>query len=101
MSSRNRVGEWVGRELDGSSDPRGASPAPITCTFDRTALHGVVRQCEEPLEGDRRRVATRGVELGQPEQVDVRFVANDQVVDLRKPARERRSVCGEVGRVGR
>ena len=64
-------------------------------------FYGVIRGGEELLECDRRGIATRGVELRQPEQVEVGFVADDQVVDVRQPAHQRCCVCGEVRVVGR
>jgi hypothetical protein len=53
--------------------------------------HAVVR--------GRRGVVAAGVELGHPEEIQVRLVADDDVPHLRDRARDRRRVGGEAGTV--
>ncbi len=61
----------------------------------RDGLHGVVGAREQRLVRGSGRIGAVGVELRQPEAVDVRLVPDDQAGERREPLRERRGVLRE------
>ena len=95
------VGECVGRMPPGRSPPRGESAPPSTCTRRASRLERVVAAREQVGVRERGGVAAAGVELRQPEAVEVRLVADDHVAQLRQRPDERGGVGGEVGALGR
>ena len=80
-SRRNRVGEIVSRPVPGRSTPRGASAPPQIRASGADGLHGVVRRREQRQVGGRGGAGAVEVELRQPEAVQVRLVADDQVAE--------------------
>ena len=90
------VGECVGRFPRGRSAPRAARPPPITSTFGANGLDCVVAPREQALVGLSGHVSAGRVELWSPEEVRVRLVADDDVLDLRHEARDRRGERREL-----
>ena len=77
--------------------PEWASAPPTTSTRGRDALDSVVRAGEQALVADRGDILARRAELRRPEQVQVRLVADDHVLQ----AREAGDDAGEPGRESR
>ncbi len=90
----NVVGEWVSRPVLGLSTPRGASAPPQIRRVGCGGLRGVVDLREQgEIEGGGEVLAVLA-ELGEPEAVEVRLVADDHVADRRHVSHDR----GDVGR---
>ena len=92
----NRVGECVWPGQPGLSWPCDASAPPMTFTSSGDELERVVRPREQQLVGARREIDAAHPELRHPEQVEIRFVADDEVADRRELLRDRRRVRGEL-----
>ena len=84
MSLRNATGECVSRPVPGRSTPRGASAPPQTRVGRVERLHRVVGPREQGEVGRCGRVGPVGVELGQPEAVQVGLVPDDHVLHGRE-----------------
>ena len=96
----NAVGECVSRPVFGRSTPRGASAPPITRRQRPDGLDRVVGLREQRQVGGRGHVLAGRAELRQPEAVQVRLVADDEVADGREAPDDVGRPGDEVGAVG-
>ena len=85
----NVVGECVLRRAVGSSWPCGETAPPITFDLRVDGLERVVGLRQQPLVVAGGDVGAGRAELRPPEAVEVRLVADDEVVDVRQLLRER------------
>ena len=92
----NAVGDVVGRIPSGRSDPRGETAPPQTRRAGSTALSASYVFARSAEVGGRRRDRPVGRELRQPEAVQVRLVADDDVVEARQGDGEGGGVLREL-----
>ena len=92
----NAVGECVVPLAVRPVGTAGCEPASDHLDRRRDVLDCVVAPCEQALVRAGRRVGAGCVELRPPEEVGVRLVPDDDVLDLRHEARHRGRERGEV-----